>query len=45
MGTLDDDLTQHYRMDRWHSGTTGKRRNCGIPKTVVRVSTSFSGST
>ena len=45
LSALGEELAEHYRMDRGHSGTTGKRRNCGIPKTVVRVSTSFYGST
>jgi hypothetical protein len=28
---LDADLAEQYRIDRWHSGTTGKGHNCPIP--------------
>ena len=31
LSALDADLAEQYRIDRWHSGTTGKGHNCGAP--------------
>ena len=31
LSALDDDLAEQYRMERWHSGTTGKGHNCPNP--------------
>ena len=31
LSALDDDIANQYRIDRWHSGTTGKGHNCGAP--------------
>ena len=31
LSALDHDLAEQYRMDRWHSGTTGKGHNCPSP--------------
>ena len=39
LGELDDDLAEQYRIDRWHSGTTGKGHNCRAPKGIVGIST------
>ena len=34
LSALDDDLAEQYRIERWHSGTTGKGHNCTEPKTI-----------
>ena len=39
LDAIDADLAEQYRMERWHSGTTGKGHNCGVPKGIVGVST------
>ena len=39
LDAIDADLAEEYRMDRWHSGTTGKGHNCRAPKGIVGVST------
>jgi hypothetical protein len=44
LSTLDTGLAEQYRMERWHSGTTGRGHNCGVPKEMVRVSTEHQGS-
>ena len=44
LSALDADLAEQYRIDRWHSDTTGKGHNCGVPMTVVGVSTGSGGS-
>ena len=31
LDALDADLAEQYRMERWHSGTTGKGHNCAHP--------------
>jgi len=31
LSALDDDLAEQYRMERWHSGTTGKGHNSTKP--------------
>ena len=31
LSALEQDLAEQYRMDRWHSGTTGKGHNCPDP--------------
>ena len=31
LSALDEEIAEQYRVDRWNSGTTGKRHNC--PKT------------
>lgn len=37
LGELDDDLAEQYRIDRWHSGTTGKGHNCSLPNGSTRT--------
>jgi hypothetical protein len=37
LSALDEDLAMHYRMDRGHSGTTGKGHNCPVPKAIQQV--------
>ena len=44
LSALDDDLAEQYRIERWHSGTTGKGHNCRAPKGMVGVSTGTCGS-
>ena len=39
LDAIDADLAEQYRMERWHSGTTGKGHNCGAPKIIVGIST------
>ena len=39
LSALDEELAEMYRMERWHSGTTGKGHNCRAPKGIVGVST------
>jgi len=39
LSALDDDMAEQYRIDRWHSGTTGKRHNCGTPVGIRTNST------
>ena len=39
LSALDHELAEQYRMERWHSGTTGKGHNCGVPKTVGGIAT------
>ena len=34
LSALDGDLAEHYRRDRWHSGTSGKGHNCSSPKSI-----------
>jgi hypothetical protein len=31
LSALETELAEQYRMDRWHSGTTGKGHNCPSP--------------
>ena len=31
LSALDDELAEKYRMERWHSGATGKGHNCPSP--------------
>lgn len=31
LSALEQDLAEQYRMNRWHSGTTGKGHNCPDP--------------
>ena len=31
LSALEQDLAEQYRIDRWHSGTTGKGHNCPDP--------------
>ena len=33
LSALDPKLAEQYRIDRWHSGTTGKGHNCSSPTT------------
>ena len=42
---LNPALGESYKRERWHSGTTGKGRNCGAPKCVTGISTGSYGST
>jgi hypothetical protein len=37
LSALDRELAEQYRIDRWHSGTTGKGHNCPHPITVVGI--------
>ncbi len=39
LSALDTDLAEQYRIDRWHSGTTGKGHNCGAPVGIRTNST------
>jgi len=39
LSALDTDLAEQYRIDRWHSSTTGKRHNCGTPVGIRTNST------
>ena len=39
LDALDADLAEQYRIDRWHSGTTGKGHNCGAPVGIRSNST------
>jgi hypothetical protein len=44
LSALDDDLAEHYRMNRWHSGTTGKGHNCKSSQSIVGNNTGSYGS-
>ena len=37
LSALDEELAEHYRMDRGHSGNTGKGHNCPVPKGIQKV--------
>ena len=37
LSALDRELAEQYRIDRWHSGKTGKGHNCGTPKSIVGI--------
>ena len=38
LSALDTDLAEQYRIERWHSGTTGKGHNCGASQcTLMRL--------
>jgi hypothetical protein len=37
LSVLDPELAEQYRIDRWHSGTTGKGHNCPHPQSVVGI--------
>ena len=37
LSALDRELAEQYRIDRWHSGTTGKGHNCPHPQSVVGI--------
>jgi len=39
LSALDTDLAEQYRIERWHSGTTGKGHNCRAPVCLVGVTT------
>ena len=39
LNALDVELAEQYRIERWHSGTTGKGHNCRAPMGMVGVST------
>ena len=39
LSALEEDLAEQYRIERWHSGTTGKGHNCRSPMGMVGVST------
>ena len=39
LSALDEDLAEQYRIERWHSGTTGKGHNCRAPKSIVGITT------
>jgi hypothetical protein len=44
LSALNEEMAEIYRMERWHSGTTGKGHNCRAPKGMVGVSTGICGS-
>ncbi len=35
LSSLDGELAEQYRIERWHSGTTGKGHNCPHPISLV----------
>ena len=37
ISALNPELGEKYRMDRWHSGTTGRGHNCRMPKVIRAV--------
>ena len=39
LSALDAELAEQYRIERWHSGTTGKGHNCSAPKRIIGIST------
>ena len=39
LSALDVELAENYRMERWHSGTTGQGHNCRAPVYLVGVTT------
>ena len=39
LSALETDLAEQYRIDRWHSGTTGKGHNCRSPVGIRMNST------
>jgi hypothetical protein len=39
LSALNEEMAEQYRMERWHSGTTGKGHNCGAPKSTVGIAT------
>ena len=44
LSALEPQLAEQYRMERWHSGTTGKGHNCRAPEHLVGISTGSYGS-
>jgi hypothetical protein len=44
ISALNPALGEAYRRERYHSGTTGKRRNCKAPERLVGISTGSYGS-
>jgi len=43
ISALNPALGEAYKQERWHSGTTGKGRNCSAPQRLVGVCTTFKG--
>ena len=41
LNALDVELAAQYRIERLHSGTTGKGHNCGTPRNIVGIFTGF----
>jgi hypothetical protein len=39
LSALDVELAESYRIERWHSGTTGQGHNCRAPVCLVGVTT------
>ena len=37
LSALDRELAEQYRIERWHSGTTGKGHNCPHPISLVAL--------
>jgi len=37
LSSLEPELAEHYRIERWQSGTTGKGHNCPHPISVVAL--------
>jgi hypothetical protein len=37
LSALDNDLAEHYRIERWQSGTTGKGHNCHKPRVAGEI--------
>ena len=35
ISALNPALGEAYKRDRWHSGTTGKGHNCGVPQNIM----------
>lgn len=37
LSALNPALGEAYKRDRWHSGTTGRGHNCGVPQSVIAL--------
>lgn len=40
---LNPELGEKYKMERWHSGTTGKGHNCAVPRRITGIGTGHYG--
>ena len=45
ISALNPALGEAYKQDRWHSGTTGKGRNIGAPRSITGIGTTGHGFT
>jgi len=45
ISALNPALGEEYKQDRWHSGTTGKGRNIGAPRSITCIGTTGHGFT